>query len=53
MKIMELNKLFFPIFAKKDMMNSGKTNVVGHMRKEEEFLIDVIKPWQKFEFTKM
>lgn len=39
--------------AKRNMINSGKTNVVGHIREEEEFLIDGIKPWQKFEFTKI
>lgn len=37
--------------AKKDMMNSGMTNVVGHVRKEEFFLLDALKPWQKFQFT--
>lgn len=34
--------------ALKDMPNSGKSNVVGHIREEEHFLLDLIKPWQKF-----
>lgn len=37
--------------AKRDMMNSGMTNVVGHVRKEELFLLDALKPWQKFQIT--
>lgn len=37
--------------AKHDMENSGKTNVIGHIRKEEMFLVDQLKPWQKFRFT--
>ena len=36
-----------------DMKNSGKTNVVGHIRKEEHFLLDYIKPWQKFRLRKV
>ncbi|SFB13395.1 DUF871 domain-containing protein [Clostridium frigidicarnis] len=36
--------------AVKDMKNSGKSNVVGRIREEEIFLIDYIKPWQKFSF---
>ncbi|MEG0444164.1 MAG: DUF871 domain-containing protein, partial [Carnobacterium sp.] len=32
------------------MENSGKTNVVGHVVAEEVFLLDLIKPWQKFKF---
>lgn len=39
--------------AKSDMVNSGKTNVVGRIGEEEIFLLDYIKPWQKFRFTKM
>lgn len=31
-----------------DMKNSGMSNVVGHIRKEELFLLDTIRPWQKF-----
>ncbi len=37
--------------ALKDMENSGKTNVVGRIREEEIFLIDYLKPWEKFAFT--
>ncbi|MGL4911912.1 MAG: DUF871 domain-containing protein [Romboutsia sp.] len=33
-----------------DMKNSGKSNVVGKIREEEIFIIDYIKPWQKFRF---
>lgn len=36
--------------ALKDMKNSGKTNVVGKIADEEVFLIDNIRPWQKFKF---
>ena len=36
--------------AVKDMKNSGKSNVVGRIREEEIFLVDYIKPWQKFSF---
>lgn len=39
------------MIAKCDMKNSGKSNVVGHIIESEQFLIDVIRPWQKFEFT--
>ena len=38
--------------ATKDIINSGKSNVVGRIREEEIFLLDYIKPWQKFVFTK-
>ncbi|MGL5327651.1 MAG: DUF871 domain-containing protein [Peptostreptococcaceae bacterium] len=34
----------------KDMKNSGKSNVVGRIKEEEIFIIDYIKPWQKFKF---
>jgi hypothetical protein len=34
--------------ALKDMPNSGKSNVVGRIREEELFLLDLLKPWQKF-----
>ncbi|WP_291569218.1 DUF871 domain-containing protein [Clostridium sp. UBA4548] len=37
--------------ALKDMKNSGKTNVVGRINKDELFLLDFIEPWQKFGFT--
>ncbi|GAU75938.1 DUF871 domain-containing protein [Fusibacter sp. 3D3] len=33
-----------------DMPNSGKSSIVGHVRAEEHFLLDLIKPWQKFVF---
>lgn len=38
--------------ALKDMVNSGKSNVVGKVRDEELFLLDYIKPWQKFRFRR-
>lgn len=34
--------------ALKDMKNTGKTNVVGSISKDELFLLDYIKPWMKF-----
>ena len=34
--------------ARTDMINTGKTNVVGHIPDEEHFLIDTLQPWQKF-----
>lgn len=37
--------------AKRDMENSGLTNVVGHVRDEELFLLDQLRPWQKFRFV--
>lgn len=37
--------------ALKDMDNSGKTNVVGSIRKEELFLLDFVEPWEKFSFA--
>lgn len=36
--------------ARSSMKNSGKSNVVGRIREEEVFLLDYIKPWQKFSF---
>lgn len=36
--------------ARSDMLNSGKSNVVGHISEDEHFLLDFIKPWQKFSF---
>lgn len=36
--------------ALKDMHNSGRTNVVGHIKEHEIFLIDLIKPGQAFGF---
>lgn len=35
-----------------DMKNSGKSNVVGHIREEERFILDALKPWQKFRLRK-
>ncbi|AMC93040.1 outer surface protein [Erysipelothrix larvae] len=40
------------MIAKTDMKNSGKSNVVGRINEDEVFLLDYIKPWQKFEFTR-
>lgn len=37
--------------ATQDMKNTGKSNVVGRIAEDEVFLIDNIKPWQKFEFS--
>lgn len=37
----------------RDMINSGKSNVVGRIREEEIFIIDYIKPWQKFKFKEI
>lgn len=34
--------------VKNDMKNTGKSNVVGSVVADEIFLIDGIKPWQKF-----
>lgn len=36
--------------AKTKIKNCGKSNVVGHIVEEELFLLDYIKPWQKFMF---
>lgn len=36
--------------ATKPMKNSGKSNVVGSINKDELFLLEYIKPWQKFAF---
>ena len=36
--------------AKVDMINSGNSNVFGHIDDDELFLLDYIKPWQKFVF---
>ncbi|MBR0575070.1 DUF871 domain-containing protein [Proteiniclasticum sp. BAD-10] len=37
--------------AMTDMKNSGKSNVVGRVAEEEIFLLDALKPWQKFNFS--
>lgn len=34
--------------ALKDMVNSGRTNVVAHIVPQEMCLLEYIKPWQKF-----
>ena len=34
--------------ALSDMENSGMSSVVGHIDKDELFLLDYIRPWQKF-----
>lgn len=34
--------------AKNDMKNTGKTNVVGRISEDEIYLLDFIKPWEKF-----
>lgn len=34
--------------ALKDMKNSGKSSVVGRIKEEEIFILDTLKPWQKF-----
>jgi len=39
--------------ALKDMPNTGKSNVVGRVREEELFLLDLIKPWQKFKLRRV
>jgi len=38
--------------ALKDMENSGKSSVVGRVLEEELYLLDEIKPWQRFKFIK-
>lgn len=37
--------------ALKSMKNSGRTSVVGKIVDEEMYLLDYIKPWQKFKFS--
>lgn len=39
--------------ALKDMKNSGMSNIVGHIKDEELFILDNIKPWQKFKLRKI
>lgn len=39
--------------AKKDMKNSGKSNVVGRIKEEELYLLDLIEPWEKFVFKEI
>lgn len=38
--------------ALKEMMNSGRTNVVGKLTTESLFLLNFIKPWSSFVFHK-
>ena len=40
------------MIALKDMKNTGKSNVVGRISEEEIFILDYIKPWQKFSFVR-
>lgn len=37
--------------ALKNMTNTMEANVVGHIREKEIFILDRLKPWQKFKFT--
>ncbi|CAM3609783.1 DUF871 domain-containing protein [Erysipelothrix urinaevulpis] len=37
--------------ARQDMKNTGKSNVVGRIREEEIYILDRIKPWQRFQFN--
>lgn len=39
--------------ALKDMKNTGMSNVVGKIKEEELFILDNIKPWQKFKLRKV
>lgn len=39
--------------ALKDMKNTGMSNVVGKVKSNENFLLDLLKPWQKFRLKKM
>ena len=34
--------------AKTDMKNNGLTNVVGHIVEDEVFILDFLRPWQRF-----
>lgn len=36
--------------AKRDMPNSGRSNVVGRIVEEELYLLDALRPWQAFGF---
>ncbi len=40
------------MIALTDMKNTGKSNVVGKICEEEIFILDYIKPWQKFSFVR-
>ncbi|RRD40240.1 DUF871 domain-containing protein [Leptotrichia sp. OH3620_COT-345] len=39
------------MIALKEMKNTGKSNVVGKIFEHEQFILDYIKPWQKFAFS--
>lgn len=39
--------------AIKDRPNNGKTNVVGKIKPEELYLLDYLKPWQKFRLSEV
>jgi len=39
--------------ALKDRRNNGKTNVVGRINESELFLLDKIRPWQKFRLKQL
>ncbi|MDO5089045.1 MAG: MupG family TIM beta-alpha barrel fold protein [Leptotrichiaceae bacterium] len=39
------------MIALKEMKNTGKSNVVGKIVEHEQFILDYIKPWQKFAFS--
>lgn len=39
------------MIALKDMKNTGKSDVVGKIVEHEQFILDYIKPWQKFAFS--
>ncbi|MBP2026480.1 hypothetical protein J2Z35_000269 [Acetoanaerobium pronyense] len=36
--------------ALNQMKNSGKSSIVGRVLEEEIYLLDEIRPWQKFKF---
>lgn len=39
--------------AKKDMINSKRSSIVGRVDKKSLFFLDRIKPWQKFKFINL
>lgn len=39
--------------ALKEMKHNSKTNIVGRIKENELYLLDTIKPWQKFKFTNL
>lgn len=38
--------------ALKEMKNRGQVNVVGHLTKESEYMLQYLRPWSKFTFKK-